>query len=187
MRRNPKLKLWAIIRRTSGTGVGSTCPDKIMPLAVEIVRSKPEDAAVLTEIAFAGKRQWGYPERWIQKWREVLTIDAGFINQHETYAAVFSSRTVGFYALCQDRDRLRLEHLWVVTDAIGQGIGRILFTHAVGRASALGYLSLEIESEPNAEGFYLRMGARRIGSNIAELEGRPRELPILRYEFLPME
>ena len=46
-------------------------------------------------------------------------------------------------------------------------------------AAALGFQSLEIESDPKAEGFYLRMGARRVGAALTELEGERRELPIL--------
>jgi hypothetical protein len=40
-----------------------------------------------------------------------------------------------------------------------------------------------IESDPNAEGFYLRMGARRIGENVYEIEGRKRKLPLLTVEI----
>ena len=41
---------------------------------------------------------------------------------------------------------------------------------------------LEIESDPNADGFYQRMGARRFGTRFTALEGQPRELPVLVYE-----
>ena len=78
---------------------------------------------------------------------------------------------------------LRLEHLWVLPEATGRGIGRSLFTYALERARASGAQSLEIESDPNAAGFYLRMGAHQVGASLSELEGQPRELPILVYEF----
>jgi GNAT superfamily N-acetyltransferase len=137
----------------------------------------------LTEIAFAAKRHWGYPERWIESWRDVLTIDPEFIVGHETHAAVSGGRTVGFYALGRKGDRADLLHLWVLPEEMGRGVGRILFAHALERAKALGFSELEIESDPNAEGFYQRMGARRIGSSVRELDQQPRELPILIYEL----
>jgi GNAT superfamily N-acetyltransferase len=56
-----------------------------------------------------------------------------------------------------------LEDLWVDPVAIGSGVGRRLFDHAVVTAAGLGLTSLLIESDPNAEGFYLAMGAERIG------------------------
>ncbi|MBI4664433.1 MAG: hypothetical protein HY735_37035 [Verrucomicrobia bacterium] len=41
---------------------------------------------------------------------------------------------------------------------------------------------LEIESDPNAVGFYERMGARRVGTTVTRWEGGSRELPVLVYE-----
>jgi predicted N-acetyltransferase YhbS len=66
---------------------------------------------------------------------------------------------------------------------MGRGIGRALFEHAVEESRRLGHRSLRIEADPNAEGFYARMGARRVGETIAEIEGQRRELPLLLYEF----
>ena len=150
---------------------------------MQIVRAKREDAAVLTEIAFAAKRHWKYPESWIENWHELLTIKPEFIASHETYAALVGGRTVGFYALAGTDDKLNLLHLWVLPNEMGRGIGRALFIHAVARTRALGFENLEIESDPNAEGFYKLMGAHRIGASIKEVEGQRRELPILVYEL----
>jgi GNAT superfamily N-acetyltransferase len=151
-----------------------------------IVRTKPDDAAVLTDIAFAAKRHWGYPEKWIESWRDALTIPPGFIANHETYAAILDGRMVGFYALGRRDDRLDLLHLWVLPDAMCRGIGRSLFLHGLERARESGYRELEIESDPNAEGFYQHMGAHRVGVKIKELDGQRRELPVLIYEIFPV-
>ncbi len=75
-----------------------------------------------------------------------------------------------------------MEHLWVVPNAMGQGVGRALFRHAVERAKALGVDAIEIECDPNAEGFYERMGGRRVGGNVTEMEGEQRILPVLIYD-----
>ncbi len=90
---------------------------------------------------------------------------------------------MGFYALSSVNGKLHLEHLWVLPDAMGRGAGRSLFSHALARARALGFTSLQIESGPNAEGFYQRLGALRVGASITEIEGRRRELPVLVYKF----
>src|SRR6266496_4943605 len=121
---------------------------------MEIVRARPEDAATLRIIAFAAKRHWGYSERWIESWRDALTVQPDFMATHETYSAVVENRTVGFYVLGCTGDRLNLQHLWVLPDAMGQGVGRSLFAHALDRARVLGFGTLEIESDPNAASFY---------------------------------
>jgi GNAT superfamily N-acetyltransferase len=149
---------------------------------MEIHRAKPGDAATLTEIAFAAKRHWGYPEVWIQSWGEALTIKPELIARNETYVACLNGQTVGFYALVNRNDRASLEHLWVLPSAMGQGIGRALFNHAVERAKVLGVEAIEIESDPNAENFYERMGARRVSVNVTEVDGQPRALPVLIYD-----
>ncbi len=91
---------------------------------MEIVRARPEDAATLRIIAFAAKRHWGYSERWIESWRDALTVQPDFMATHETYSAVVENRTVGFYVLGCTGDRLNLQHLWVLPSAMGQGVGR---------------------------------------------------------------
>src|SRR3954452_9727387 len=83
-------------------------------LAFQIVRAKPENAAGLTEIAFAAKRHWGYSAELMEEWSAVLTISLGFIVQNATYAAIAEDRTLGFYSLClEENDQVRLEHLGV--------------------------------------------------------------------------
>ena len=37
----------------------------------------------------------------------------------------------------------------------------------------------KIESDPNAQGFYERMGAKVVGEHVGEVEGQPRILPVL--------
>jgi GNAT superfamily N-acetyltransferase len=137
------------------------------------------DATVLTAIAFAAKQHWGYPQKWMESWRTVLTIQPEFIVSHETYKANRGDRVAGFYALAGEGVEMDLLHLWVLPQAMGCGVGRSLFLHCLGRARELGCKKLRIESDPNAESFYQHMGAQRVGSTFQELDGQRRELPLL--------
>ncbi len=149
---------------------------------METVRARPGDADALPRITFAAKRHWGYPERWIERWRENLTISPEFIRRIETYAAVVEGKPVGFYALVGERREIELEHLWVLPECMRAGIGRALFDHAIRRAASLGAEVLVIESDPNAEGFYRRMGARHAGEISYPMDGQKRTLPLLVVE-----
>jgi GNAT superfamily N-acetyltransferase len=146
---------------------------------MEIVRAKTDDAEALSRVSFAAKRHWGYPESWIERWQESLTITPEFIDHNEVYAAVADEGVIGFYALSGEGSEMELEHLWVLPEFIGTGVGRALFDHAVSRAAASGAEVLGIESDPNAEGFYLRMGARRVGEVSHAMDGQRRRLPLL--------
>jgi GNAT superfamily N-acetyltransferase len=150
---------------------------------MHIKRSKPEDALLLTEIAFASKRHWRYPEHWIQEWRGLLTVEPAFIASQEVWEAVVDGTKAGYYALSPKADGVELLHFWVRPEFMGRGIGRALFLHAVNKARELGARTLYIESDPNAEGFYLRMGANRVGVVSGKVAGLFRELPLLAYEL----
>lgn len=150
---------------------------------MQIVRAEPQDSEALTEIAHAAKRHWGYPERWIESWRDILTMRPEFIAGNVSYSATEEGRAIGFYLLTTTSDGLHLDHLWITPPAMGRGIGRALFEHAVEQARRLGHRTLMIEADPNAEGFYRRMGARRVGETITEIESQRRELPLLLYEL----
>jgi len=147
----------------------------------EIVRAKPEDAEALTEIAHAAKRHRGYPERWIEAWRDILTMRPEFIAANVAYAAIENGRAVGFYVLTTEADGIHLDHLWVLPSAMRRGIGRALLEHAAAEARNLGFDSIKIEADPNAEEFYKRRGAIRIGANVSHVEGEERVLPLLEF------
>jgi len=150
---------------------------------MKIVPAKSEDAATLAEIAHAAKRHWGYPENWIAAWRDILTIRNEFITGNVAYCAVEEDHIVGFYVLTQEDDGIHLDHLWILPSAMGRGIGRALFEHAAGAARTLGFDLIRIEADPNAEGFYKRMGATRVGTTVSQVEGEHRQLPLLEYRW----
>jgi predicted N-acetyltransferase YhbS len=54
-----------------------------------------------------------------------------------------------------------------------RGFGRALVQHAAGHAAARGQAVLAIDSDPNAEPFYLRCGAQLVGQVRAPIEGSP--------------
>ena len=91
---------------------------------------------------------------------------------------------MGFYALEIDDTEFRLAHFWLTPSFIGQGIGRRMFDHAAQTAFGLGARELRIEADPNAEGFYLHLGADRVGESVSLLTGTERVIPSLRYKII---
>ena len=147
-----------------------------------IRRSSPEEAATLTTIALEAKRHWGYPEHWIKHWESDLTISSDFIRDNHVYVAEEDGEIRGFYALCVVGHKAELEHMWVTPGLIGTGLGKELFLDAMERAAKLDVSSVEISSDPNAAGFYKRMGATQIGETDSIIDGQARKLPRLKIE-----
>lgn len=139
-----------------------------------------EEAAVLTTIALEAKRYWGYPEHWIKHWEADLTISPEFISENQVYVAEADGQIRGFYALCVSGEKAELEHMWVTPGSIGTGVGKELFLDAMERAAALDVRDVQITSDPNAAGFYKRMGATQVGETDAPVDGQPRKLPRLK-------
>ncbi len=138
-----------------------------------------DEAARLSEIAHDAKRYWGYPEHWLEHWQDDLTISPDFITRHEVYVAESAGKALGFYALIIRKDKAELDHLWVLPAHIGTGVGKQLFLHAMQHAAKENISAVEILSDPNAEGFYRKQGAHRIGEVVSEIDGQPRTLPRL--------
>jgi len=148
-----------------------------------IRRALPADARARTRVAHAAKRHWKYPEDWIRRWRDALTVTRRFVEHHPIYGAVRGARLLGFYALSGVGPTRELEHFWVAPEQIGRGVGARMFEHAVATLRADSARVLRIASDPYAEGFYLRMGARRVGEWPSTPSGRT--LPLLVWEVRP--
>lgn len=148
-----------------------------------IRRARAADAEALTRIAHAAKRHWGYGDGLIRLWAADLTVTEESLSEHPVYVAVRAARLVGFYALSRDGDQFELEHMWVDPPHMGSGVGTRLFDHAAATARSLGGATLRIASDPNAEGFYRRMGAQRVGEVASSPAGRM--LPVLMFALNP--
>jgi ribosomal protein S18 acetylase RimI-like enzyme len=150
---------------------------------VHIRRALPEEAETLTQIALSAKGYWGYPAHWIEIWMPQLTFSPDYFQENETWVAEVDY-LIGFYTL-QERDgNAWIENLWVLPEYIGQGVGKQLFLHAAELARQRGYKILQLEADPNAAGFYEKMGMHKIGERHSEIEGQPRILPIMQINLL---
>jgi GNAT superfamily N-acetyltransferase len=80
------------------------------------------------------------------------------------YLAENDGRLVGFYSLTRIVEAPELDLLFVDDAFHGKGVGGLLMRHLQETARALGIRKIKIVAHPPAEGFYLRSGAQRIGT-----------------------
>jgi len=153
------------------------------PFAVR--RAIPDDAPRLSAIARLAKAHWGYAPEDLDAWRDQLTVTADYLSSHDglVFVAEEPGRGAeGFGALAVADGAAEIDHLWVVPDRIGHGMGRALFERLMAAARDGGIAVVRIASDPNAEAFYRRMGAVRVGAQPAPAAGDPaRVLPILEF------
>jgi GNAT superfamily N-acetyltransferase len=147
--------------------------------AVLVRVGRAQEAAALSALALRSKAYWGYDEAFMAACRAELTVDAEMMVRRPTLVAVAADGgIVGYAALDGVPPRGELAALFVDPPAIGQGVGRLLYEHAVALARTLGHHTLTIDADPYAEPFYLAMGAVRIGATPSgSIPGR--ELPLM--------
>lgn len=150
--------------------------------SVEIVRAQASDCRRLSAIAWAAKAHWGYPMAWLEAWRRELTFLPHHLEIWDVFAARFEGQLQGVYALSSEGSGAELEHLWVHPRAMGRGLGRSLWDHAVARARKAGARRMEILSDPNAAPFYAHLGAVHVRDSCHPVLGQPRQLPV--YEVV---
>lgn len=167
-----------------------------MDEALRIRRARADEgrtlAPVLTRLSRRSKAHWGYDPDVLGRWLDDLAISAEDIDRDVVLVAEvgdepariagFARVTEGARTALAEPPPAQLKDLWVEPADIGSGVGRALFAAACEVARTLPADQLLIMADPNAEGFYLRMGARRIGEERSEVvDGRG--LPILAYDL----
>jgi GNAT superfamily N-acetyltransferase len=155
------------------------------PLAVTLRPAVPVEAHALSHLALRSKAHWGYDDEFLAACREELTLQPEQCDGVHVVVAECGATLLGFYRLTGESPVAELADLFVDPDAIGRGLGGTLVADAVHRAGTLGISRLVIDADPHAEGFYARMGARRVGKvPSGSIAGR--ELPRLELVVEPV-
>jgi len=136
----------------------------------------PSEAQVLGDLALRSKAHWGYSPEFLEACRGELSYGPSQMESPDWKFAVaeIAAAVVAFYALERvSTSDFELAALFVEPARIGQGIGRLLMSHAEHQAARLGGKVLTIQSDPHAAGFYRAVGAVPVGTReSASIPGR---------------
>lgn len=152
----------------------------------------PDETEILTEIAFAAKRTWSYPEEYYEIWKDELSITKDYINNNIVFVAEKGKQVVGFYSIVVIQNDFIagnvlvkkgfwMEHLFVKPSFQKKGIGRKLMKHALDYCEENWMDELKIFVDPHATGFYEKMGATFIENSPSSIEGR--KVPVYGFKF----
>jgi GNAT superfamily N-acetyltransferase len=148
--------------------------------------ARPGEHVALSDIALRSGRHWNYTDEFMAYEPESITIAPEHITGAVTNVLELGGRALGFYVLTGEPPEMELSRMFLELDAIGTGCGRRLWEHMTETARGLDVAVIMLDADPNAEPFYLRMGAVTIG--IADWE--PPMMPgwrvrLMRYEIPP--
>jgi GNAT superfamily N-acetyltransferase len=155
-----------------------------MAKSVVLRPAVPDDARALTALALRSKAYWGYDDAFMKACVNELTITPERIAGEDMTVAEADGVIAGMVSLAQgDSDDVReLEDMFVDTGFIGSGLGARLMAHAEDTARAQGAAHIDVDADPNAQGFYEKYGYRLTGTSpSAAIPGRM--LPRLRLDL----
>lgn len=147
----------------------------------QIRRAVPTDADLLTGLTLRSKAHWGYDAQFMAAIRDDLTVTPAALAAGISGVSEIGGRIAGYYLLASEPNA-DLSLLFVDPDYIGNGVGAALWAHMLTAARTQDIASIRIEADPNAEGFYRRMGAVTIGdAPSGSIPGR--RLPLMNYDL----
>ena len=135
---------------------------------VLISRGDAAQGARLKEIAIASKSHWGYEAARVREWADGGDFSRESLEKLALFVAESDGRIVAWASVEPRGEVAWLADLWVEPGWIGHGIGARLFREAAEHARAGGAATMEWEAEPNALGFYEKLGARHIRDTTSE-------------------
>jgi GNAT superfamily N-acetyltransferase len=128
---------------------------------VTLRRAIPADTASLRALmATSNGYERPAARAMIVAYAETWSVPEG---PHEVWLVEDGGAIMGFFALIPHGADLELDLFFTANDAQGTGVGRRLFAAMEDRARALGSSCVIISSNPEAAGFYRRMGAVDVG------------------------
>ena len=152
---------------------------------VAVRAANPDEGERLREIAIAAKAYWGYDVARVRRWADDGDFSPAGLTSKDIWVAEAAGRAIGWASLIAGAEPgvVVLDDLWVEPAWIGKGVGSVLFRRAADRGRELGAQRMEWEAEPNALGFYERLGGRRVRDNTPTLPPMDRVIPVMALEL----
>ncbi|MCX3059160.1 GNAT family N-acetyltransferase [Streptomyces beihaiensis] len=140
-------------------------PGRSRERAVRVRAARPDEAAALTDLALRSKAHWGYDAAFMAACADELTLRPSDVARRRTVVAeAADGRLVGLATLEGPPPEGELGLMFVDPDAMGHGVGRLLFDHVRDTARALGFAHVRWAADPNAVPFYEAVGGRHVGA-----------------------
>lgn len=147
-----------------------------------IQKAIPSDHEILTQITKKSKAYWGYSNEQIEDWSPFLTVTEEYIETNSVFNLMLDNQIIGYYSFFHESENsIKLDNLFVLPDFIGKGFGKLLMNDFLVRLQDLSVQKVVLNSEPNAESFYIKFGFVKIGQ--IETSIKDRYLPIMELKI----
>lgn len=142
--------------------------------------AKPDDLSMINDLMRVSKAHWGYDEPFLDRFMEIFSITEEYLDESTTKLAYDTSELIGFFSFIHKEGCFELDNLFLHPDHIGKGMGNKLWKLVCETSQNYKQMEFIIMSDPNAEQFYVKMGAEKIGLRPSPMN---RHVPVLKYKI----
>ena len=151
---------------------------------MNIEKASINDSEVLTRITKKSKGYWGYSDEQMEIWSASLTISKAYIETKSVFKLLVGNEIIGYYSYFGEGNKtVKLDNLFVLPEYIGKGYGQALMLDFLNRMQESGIDTVTLESDPHAEGFYLKYGFTKMG--LMETSISDRYLSVMEMKIKP--
>ncbi len=123
--------------------------------------ARADELSALSDLCLRSKAVWGYDAAFMAACRAELMLHADELTStHIQVAESADGSIAGMAQVKVTGPDAELSKLFVDPGRIRDGAGRLLFGWAANTARDLGAVRMIIDADPDAAGFYRRMGAQ---------------------------
>ena len=149
---------------------------------LNFIDAEAKHTELLRDVLISSKGYWGYSKEQLEEWRSNLKFEEAYITGNTVKLILKDKEVIGFFAIVKG-DSDVLDHLWLLPKAIGKGYVNLVFKQIISECHRLEISNFDIISDPDAEGFYLKKGALKVGEVYSQPQNRM--LPTLKFTVVP--
>ena len=138
---------------------------------LNFIDAEAKHSELLRDTLITSKGYWGYSQVQLEEWRSNLRFEEEYITRNTVKLILKDKEVIGFFAIVKG-DSNELDHFWLLPEAIGKGFGNLVFEQILSECNRLEISNFHIISDPDAEGFYLKKGALKVGEVYSEPQKR---------------
>ncbi len=124
------------------------------------------------------KGVWGYSDSFLDDFIKKFGLTENHLQTNEVMMFEENSQLKAIFSFSYKSDEAKLDDFFVAPALIRQGLGKLMWQAVLEYACAKNWPSFILISDPNAQGFYEKMGAVKIADH-ETFSGR--FVPVMRY------
>jgi len=150
-------------------------------VTIRPARSGEEDK--LSELCLKSKALWGYDPAFLETVAPFLKVSTEAIERgHASVAEDENGQLLGVCQIEPEGQGGTLDLLFIAPEAVGKGVGRLLFDWAKDELKGMGHTVMTLLSDPYAQTAYLHMGAKLVEMRVSNVF-KGRKLPWMEVEL----